>query len=297
VPRPARWLRGVAGLFRAAGRGWWSDNALRLGAALSFYTLFAIAPMLIVAIAIAGLAFGADAARGQVVGQMQGLLGHDAAMAVQALLQGASKQRANIIATVVGTVTFLIAAITAFLELQAALNHVLHVPPPGADVKVVWLSRLRAFGVMIAIGFLLLVSLAVSAALAGLSDWIGARHLPGPLVWHAVDLILSLAIVTVLFGLLFKVLPDVTLRWRDVVLGAVVTGLLFSVGKELIGLYLGRGSVASSYGAAGSVAVLLLWVYYASQILLFGAEFVRAYAERESGKPMARVVRRGRAPG
>jgi membrane protein len=205
-------------------------------------------------------------------------------MAVQALLQGASKQRANVIASVVGTVTFLIASTTAFLELQAALNRVLHVPPPDVNVKFFVLNRLRAFGMMIAIGFLLLVSLAVSAALAALSSWIGARHLPGPFVWHVVDILLSLVVVSVLFGLLFKVLPNVPLRWRDVVLGAVVTAVLFSIGKELIGLYIGRGSVASSYGAAGSVVVLLLWVYYASQILLLGAEFVRVHAEGAAGR-------------
>jgi membrane protein len=287
-------LRTATGVFRSAAIGWWNDDVPRLGASLSYYTLFAIAPILIVAIAIAGLVFGADAVQGRVVEQIQGLVGRSGAEAVQALLQGASRRKAGIMATVVGTITFVIAATGAFMEMQAVLNRIWRVKAdPKAQVKAFVWSRLRGFGLMIAIGFLLLVSLAVSAALAAFGAWVGARPMGTPLLWTAVNIVVSLVVVSALFSLLFKFLPDVDLRWRDVVLGGLVTGVLFTACKEVIGLYLGHGSVASSYGAAGSVIVLLLWVYYASQIVLFGAEFVRADTERRLGQPPR--PRQGRA--
>jgi membrane protein len=272
-----RGIRAVARLFRAAAVGWWNDDVPRLGAALSYYTLFAVAPVLVVAIAIAGLVFGADAVRGNVVAQAQGMIGHNGALAVQALLQGASHEKSGIIATVVGSLTFLVAATGAFLELQTALNTIWGLKAdPAIHFVAYLLNRLRALGLVIAIGFLLLVSLMVSAALAALGGWLGAR-MSGPApMWEAVNVLVSVAVVTVLFALLFRVLPDVELRWRDVWMGSVVTAVLFTGGKEVIGLYLGRGSVASAYGAAGSVIVLLLWVYYATQIVLFGAEFIKA---------------------
>ncbi|HEX3927144.1 MAG TPA: YihY/virulence factor BrkB family protein [Gemmatimonadales bacterium] len=273
-------------LFRAAASGWWDDNVPRLGASLSYYTLFAIAPILLVAIAVAGLVFGVPAVEGRVVGQIQGLIGRTGAEAVQALLQGASRHHAGVIATVVGSATFALAAIGAFMEMQAILNTIWHVEArPHAEVKQFMLSRARAFGLMVATGFLLLVSLVVSAALDALGTWVGNRPVAAPAVWMIVNIVISLIVVTTLFALLYRFLPDVELRWRDVLPGAVMTAVLFTVGKELIGLYLGQGSVASSYGAAGSVIVLLLWVYYASQIVLFGAEFVRADVERRLGKP------------
>ncbi len=274
-------------MFQSALRASWDDNVPRLGASLAYYTLFAIAPVLLVAIAIAGLAFGAEAVRGEIVGQLDQLVGREGALAVQSLLQGASQRRVGHLATFVGSVTFILAATGAFLELQTALNTIWRVKPkPNAvTFKAFVVDRVRSFGLVVAIGFLLLVSLAVSAALAALGTWL-ERVSPGmPVVWNAVNVAVSLAVITALFTLLYAFLPDVKLRWRDVVVGAFVTAVLFSIGKQLIGLYLGRSTAASTYGAAGSVIVLLLWVYYSSQVVLLGAEFTRIYTHHEGRRP------------
>jgi membrane protein len=270
----------------AALKAWWDDNVPRLGASLAFYTLFAIAPVLLVAIAIAGAVFGADAVRGQIVGELDRLIGRPGAQAVQSLLQGASQRKGNILATIIGGVTFILTATGAFLELQAAFNTIWRVKPrPGLNLKGFLLDRVRSFSLVLSMGFLLTVSLAVSAAVAALAGWL-ERWMPGaPLLLGAIDLVVSLAVITALFALLYRFLPDVRLRWRDVTTGAFVTALLFTVGKQLIGLYLGQSSTATSYGAAGSVIVLLLWVYYASQVVLLGAEFTRVYTRREGSKP------------
>jgi membrane protein len=275
----------IVGLFGTALKAWWDDNAPRLGASISYYTLFAIAPILLVATAMAGMVFGAEAVRGEIVGQLDHLIGREGGRAVQSLLEGASRRQAGLIATVLGSITFLIAATGAFLELQTALNTIWRVKPnPSANLKAFMLDRLRSFGLVLAIGFLLMVSLAVSAALAALSGWL-ARRAPGvAILWNAANVLASVVVTTTLFALLYRFLPDVHLRWRDVTTGAFVTAVLFTIGQQLIGLYLGQSSVASSYGAAGSVMVLLLWVYYSSQILLLGAEFTRAYAQRHGAK-------------
>jgi membrane protein len=267
-------------IFGTALKAWWYDDALRLGAALAYYTLFAIAPVLLVATGIAGLVFSTDAVRGEIVTQLDHLVGREGAHAVQSLLEGASQRRAGILATTIGSVAFIVAATGAFLELQAALNTIWRVKSkPGAHLKAFVLDRLRSFGLVVAIGFLLMVSLAVTAALAAFSAWL-SRHSSGvPLVWSSVQIIVSLVGTTTLFALLYRVLPDVHLGWRDVATGAFVTAVLFTLGQQLIGLYLGQSSMASSYGAAGSVMILLLWVYYSCQILLLGAEFTRVYAE------------------
>ena len=273
-------------MFQSALRAWWDDDALRLGASLAYYTLFAIAPILLVATAIAGMAFGAEAVRGEIVGQLDHLIGREGARAVQSLLEGASLRRTGILATVVGSITFLVAATGAFLELQSALNTIWRVKPnPGRNFKAFVLDRVRSFGLVVAIGFLLMVSLAVTAALAALNGWL-ARYAPSiPLLWSGVSMFVSLVVTTGLFALLFRFLPDVHLRWRDVMTGALATAVLFTIGQQLIGLYLGQSSMSSSYGAAGSVMILLLWVYYSCQILLFGAEFTRMYAQRDGAKP------------
>ena len=273
-------------LFGSAARAWWDDDAMRLGASLAYYTLFAIAPILLVATAIAGMVFGAEAARGQIVGQLDQLLGREGALAVQSLLEGASQRRSGIVATVIGSIAFAAAATGAFLELQLALNTIWRVKVnPGANIRAFLVDRLRSFGLVVAIGFLLMVSLAVTAALAALSAWL-SRLSPGmPIVWSGVGMLVSFVVTTGLFALLFKFLPDVTLHWRDVTTGAMVTAVLFTAGQQVIGLYLGQSSTASSYGAAGSMMILLLWVYYSCQILLFGAEFTRVYADRRGRKP------------
>ncbi len=273
-------------LFGAALKAWWDDDAMRLGASLAYYTLFAIAPILLVATAIAGMVFGAEAVRGEIVGQLDHLVGREGAAAVQSLLEGASQRRAGILATILGSITFVVAATGAFLELQGALNTIWRVKlKPGANIRAFVIDRLRSFGLVVAIGFLLMVSLAVTAALAALSAWLTRISPSLPTAWSGVNMLVSVVVTTVLFALLYKFLPDVRLRWRDVTMGAFVTAVLFTIGQQLIGLYLGQSSVASSYGAAGSVMILLLWVYYSCQILLFGAEFTRVYADYQGRKP------------
>ena len=274
-------------LLGSAAKAWWEDDALRLGASLAYYTLFAIAPILLVATAIAGMVFGAEAVRGEIVGQLDGLVGREGARALQSLLEGASQRRAGILATAIGSITFVVAATGAFLELQVSLNTIWRVKPrPGGHLVAFVMDRVRSFGLMVAIGFLLMVSLAVTAALAALNAWLSRRSPGMPLVWSAVSVLVSLVVTTGLFALLFRFLPDVELRWRDVTTGALVTAVLFTIGQQLIGLYLGQSSMASSYGAAGSMMILLLWVYYSCQILLFGAEFTRVYAGRYGARPV-----------
>jgi len=281
-----RRVRMTLRLCESALRSWWEDDALRLGASLAYYTLFAIAPILLVATAIAGLVFGAEAVRGEIVGQLDSLIGVEGARAVQSLLEGASQRRTGVLATVFGSLTFVIAATGAFLELQAALNTIWRVKPsPGISLRAFLLDRVRSFGLVVAIGFLLVVSLAVTAAIAALNGWIARSTASGPLLWSGLSMLVSLAVTTVLFSLLFRVLPDVHLRWRDVTVGGFGTAVLFTAGQQLIGPYLGQSSMASSYGAAASVMILLLWVYYSCQILLLGAEFTRAYAQRDGMKP------------
>lgn len=279
-------IRRVWAIVRGGLKGWWNDNVPRLGASLAYYTLFAIAPVIIVAIGIAGLVFGPEAVRGQIVHQVDDLIGLEGGRAVQALLQGASNHSAGVLATVIGSITFLLGATGAFLELQYALNTIWRVAPKAtAGLRDFLVQRLVSFGLVVAIGFLLMVSLAVSAALAAFSGWLNAS-VPGiAFVWMAVNLVISIAVTTVLFALVYKVLPDVDLDWPDVWTGALMTSVLFAIGKTVIGLYIGHSSTASSYGAAGSVVVLLLWVYYSAQIVLFGAELTRAYTATRRGAP------------
>ena len=270
--------------FRRAVIAWYNDNALRMGASLAYYSLFAIAPVLIVVIAVAGTLFGAEAVRGELVGQIEGLVGVEGGKAVQTLLQGTVLRGNTILATSIGVVTFVMAACGAFLELQASFNTIWRVKPaPEGQIKEFFLDRLRSFGLVVAIGFLLMVSLAASAALSAISTWLG-HWAPGvPMLLQIVNIVISVLGTAALFMMLFKYLPDVKLAWQDVAVGAAITAVLFTVGKHLIGLYLGQSSTASSYGAVGSVLVLLLWVYYTSQILLIGAEFTRLYSQRLSG--------------
>jgi membrane protein len=265
-----------------------SDNVPRLGASLAYYTLFSIAPVLLVVIAIAGAIYGEEAVRGEIVGQLSRLVGTEGARTVEALVENASKPKQGLVATVIGTVTFVLAATGVFLELQAALNLIWRVkakPTPGLNLRSFLLVRLRSFGLLVSIGFLLLVSLAMSAALAALGGWLGRMAPELPTILRLVNLVLSFAVTTLLFGLLYRFLPDVRLGWKDVAVGAAATAILFNVGKELIGLYIGQSELGSVYGAAGSVMVLLVWVYYSSQVVLLGAEFTRHYTERHRPAP------------
>lgn len=254
---------------------------MRLGASVAYYSLFAIAPVLLIATAVAGAFFGPEAVRGQLSTQIEGLVGPEAARGIEALLKGASQPDNNVLAMVGGTVAMLLAATGAFLEMRVALNTIWRVPKEDAGgFKAFWFNRLRSFGLVVSIGFLLLVSLMVSAGLSALHDWLGGVAPILPFILQALTFVVTLAVTAALFGLMFKVLPDVPLRVRDVAVGALITALLFAAGKHLIGLYLGRTAVSSSYGAAGSIVVLLLWVYYSSQIVLIGAEFTRLYSAR-----------------
>ncbi len=275
----------ISRTFRTAARAWWDDDCTRLGASLAYFTLFAIAPILLVATSIAGMVFGPAAVRGEIVGQLDHLVGREGALAVQGLLEAAARRPSGFMATVVGSVTFLIASTGAFLELQVAFNTIWRVKPrPSGHLYAFVMDRVRSFGLVVAIGFLLLVSLSASAALAALNAWLFNVSPADAYLWNVVNTLVSIIVTTGLFALLFRFLPDVRLRWRDVSTGAVVTAVLFTVGQQVIGLYLGRSSIAASYGAAGSMMVLLLWVYYSCQILLLGAEFTRVWAVRHGVK-------------
>jgi membrane protein len=267
-------------LFKRALGGWWSDNVPRLGASLAYYTLFSIAPVLLVAIAIAGFVFGANAVRGEVVAQLRDLVGEQGARTVQSLLESANRPAAGVFATVVGVITFILTSTGAFLELQAALNNIWRVQPKAnVNVKDFLLTRLKGLALVVGVGFLLLVSLVVSAGLAALGNYIGG-FMPGWVITaNVLNVLVSLGAITLLFAMVYKVLPDVKLGWRDVWVGAGTTAALFTLGKFVIGFYLGRAGATSTYGAAGSVIVVLLWVYYASQIVLLGAEFTRVWTE------------------
>ena len=270
---------------KGAGRAWWDDDCTRLGASLSFYTLFAIAPVLLVATAIAGLVFGAEAVRGEIVGQLDHLVGREGALAVQSLLEGAAHRPAGILATVIGSITFLIASTGAFLELQVAFNTIWRVKPRAhGHLYAFVMDRVRSFGLVVAIGFLLLVSLLVTAALAALNAWLFNLSPANALLGNILNTLVSIVVTSGLFAMLLRFLPDVRLRWRDVTTGAVVTAVLFTAGQQVIGLYLGQSTIATMYGAAASMMILLLWVYYSCQILLFGAEFTRVWAARHGVK-------------
>jgi membrane protein len=260
---------------------WSKDKASRLAAALSYYTIFSVAPLLIIAVAVAGLVFGREAATRQLTAEAQGLLGPQGAEAIQTLLQNAGKTGAGIVATVVGIGTLLLGASGAFAQLQDALNTIWEVKPkPGRGIRGMLRDRFLSFSLVLAIGFLLLVSLILSAALAAVGKYLAGVLPLSSALMQGLNFALSFAATTFLFALIFKVLPDVRIRWRDVWIGAAVTALLFSIGRFLIGLYLGRSSVSSAYGAAGSLVVVLVWVYYSAQILLLGAEFTQVYASK-----------------
>lgn len=262
-----------------AFNGWLEDRAASMGAAIAFYTLFSMAPMLLLIIAITGLVFGPEAAQGALMGQLQGMMGREGAAALQAMIASAGKPVSGTIATVVAIVTLIVGATTVFAELQSSLNVIWKAQPPTGS-SVVWLVKVRLLSLSLigAIGFLLLVSLVVSAALAALSDYL-AGIMPGlDLMMQVANLVISLAVVTTLFAMIYKMLPDARIPWRDVWFGAFITAVMFSIGKLLISLYLGSSNIASAYGAAGALVIVLMWVYYSAQIFLFGAEITWAFS-------------------
>jgi membrane protein len=268
-------------ILKDAVSAWDRDYAPSMGAALSYYTIFSIAPLLVIVIAIAGLVFGAEAASGAIFEQLRDLVGEAGAAAVQRLVLSASKPATSIFAAITGVLTLVLGATTVLGELQSALDRIWRAPPAAVGgLRKLVRAKVLALGLILSIGFLLLVSLVLSAALVALGDlwgeWLGRMKW----LFEALNFVLSFAVVTALFAMIYKILPRVKIGWRDVWTGAAVTALLFTIGKFGIGLYLGKSGVTSGFGAAGSIVVLLVWVYYSAQIFLLGAEFTAIYAYR-----------------
>jgi len=267
---------------------WYNDNAPRLAAAIAYYTVFSLAPLLVVAIAIAGLAFGREAVQGELSHQLQGLIGRDGAKAVEGLVASAWKPSSGIWATVVGGITLILGGTAVLSELRSVLNQIWEVPPK--KLNGVWAlvrDRLLSLAMIGAIGFLLLVSLVMSAVLAAVSKYFSG-YLPfSETLTQLLYFGVSLVLITLLFAAIFKVLPDIRVDWREVWVGALITSFLFNVGKFLIGLYLGQTSFAGAYGASGSFAIILIWAYYSSLIFIFGAEFTQVYANSRRAGALA----------
>jgi len=274
-------LQGWASLGNKTVNSWLDDRAPTMGAAIAFYTMFSLAPMLVIVIAVAGFIFGQEAAEGALFGELAKLVGPDSAGAVQAMLRSASSTRSGIIATLVGIGTLIATATAVFSELQAALNMIWKVPATGnLGVGHFLKSRFLSLCVILVIGFLLLVSLIVSTALAALSGYID-RALPNfSFIVYFAHHALSFGFTTVFFAAIFKILPDHPVEWQDVWLGAALTALLFSLGKHLISLYIGSSNMASTYGAASALIIVFVWVYYSAQIFLLGAEFAKAHGDQ-----------------
>ena len=280
-PPPRLTPRVVWSLLAETVYEWSEDRAPRLGAALAFYTVFALAPGLIVIIALAALLLGQQAAQGQIIAQVQDLIGFAGAQAIQAAIESARSAGGSLVATSLGAVTLLFGLWGVFGELQDALNTIWGVTArPWRGVIGAIKDRFWSFAMVVGIGFLLLVSLAASAWLAAVGKFF-AQVSPLPVaVMETANALLSFVTITLMFTVIYKLLPDVRITWRDVWVGAAVTALLFTIGKSLIGLYLGRSTVASVYGAAGSLIVILLWIYYSAQVVFFGAEFTKVYSRR-----------------
>jgi len=268
-------------LLKQTANEWSDDNASRLSAALAYYTVLSIAPLLMLATAVVGFVFGEDAARGQVASELAGIVGPQAGQGIQTVIQHARSPEGGLISSIVGVAVLMFGASGVFGELQSAMNVIWDVKPkPGLGVKGFIRARFFSFTMVLGVAFLLLVSLVLSALLAAAGRFF-AHHLPGgEVLWQGINFLFSLLIISALFALIFKVVPDVKVSWRDVAPGAVLTAILFTIGKLLLGLYLGHSSVASPYGAAGSVIVLVIWVYYSAQILFFGAEFAQVYTRQ-----------------
>ena len=281
----------VSDLVKTAAVNWVHDYAQSMGAALAFYTMFSIAPLLLIVIATAGLVFGEAAARGEIVDQANDMLGATGAQAVQGLLESAGKPTGNALAVVVGIVVLFIGATSVFAELQDALDRIWRAPAKTESFGLWRLvrGRLLSFGMILGIGFLLTVSLAFSAGLAALSRWWDPLFVGWTHVEKTVEFALGALLATAVFAMIYKAMPRVRIDWSDVWIGAVVTALLFIAGKFLIGAYIGRTGISSGFGSAASLVVVLLWVYYSAQIFLFGAEFTWVYSHKfgsRKGRPL-----------
>lgn len=298
--RPSR-VRQFIALLRQTFTEWSDDKVPTYAASLAYYTVFSLAPTLLIALAIAGFVFGEEAARGALQTQLNGIIGESTAQTVQDAMANASRQGAGILATIIGVVVLVFAATGVFAELQGALNTVWKVKPQKTSGVLAYLrTRFLSLAVVLGIGFLLLVSLVVSALLSAFGGWMGT-FMPGwKVVGNIINLLVSFGVITVLFAMMFKLLPNRKLAWRDVWLGAGVSSLLFAIGKYFIALYLTKSAVASSYGAAGSLAALLVWVYYSSMTMLFGAELAQVFARRHgtlASEPPAKAPTPAPSPG
>jgi membrane protein len=285
-------LKQLYELCRDSVSAWVDDYAPSMGAAISYYTIFSLTPLLVIVIAIAGALFGREAAQGQIVEQISGLVGREGATAVEAMLRSVSEPDKGLIAGLISAVVLLVGATTVFAELQSALDRIWHVPerekPSG--VWAVLRARLLSFGLILGLAFLLIVSLFVSAALAAFGSWFGGLMPGWELLLHALNVVISLAILTLLFAMIFKLMPTTPIAWHDVWIGAFVTAVLFELGKFGIGLYLGKSGVNESFAAAGSLVLLVAWVYYAAQIFLLGAEFTKVYANAHGSTSGTKAV-------
>ena len=269
-------------LLKQSVSSWIDDYAPSMGAALAYYTMFSLAPLLLIVISVAGLVFGREAAQGEVFTQLRDLMGDEGAGAVQGLLKSASEPATGTLAIILGGLALFIGATTVFGELQTSLDRIWRAPSlkKGSGMWTLVRERLLSFGMILTIGFLLLVSLVTSAALAALGKWWNPNFRGWEATLHVANFVLGFLVITVLFALIYKILPRVRIAWRDVWIGAAVTSVLFAIGKFAIGLYLGKSGIASGFGAAGSIVLLLVWVYYSAQIFLLGAEFTWVYAYR-----------------
>jgi membrane protein len=269
--------------------GFINDEALSRGAAISFYTVTSIAPVLLIVIAIAGLAFGRDAAQNAITEQLSGLMGQQTAEVLQTAVASAASKSSGVVATIIGIITLMVTASGVFGEMQTALNVIWKAKPEGTTVSRLIRARAASLGLVAALGFLLMVSLVVSTVLTAFGNYLDSILPFGKVILTVLNVVVSLVLISFLFAAIYKVLPDRHLEWGDVVVGAIVTGVLFTIGKSLISWYIGSSAVASSFGAAGALIVLLLWVYYSAQIFLLGAEFTKVYANTHGSKQDAPV--------
>lgn len=279
-------LKNAFQLFKEAALAWNEDSAPSMGAAIAYYTIFSLAPLLIISTAIAGFFFGVEAAQGHIFDQARGMIGEEAALALQGLVESASKPTEGFIATVVGLVFMLVGATGVFAELQGAMDRIWEVPEAKQQSGIWYFIRRRllTFGMVLGVAFLLLVSLVVSAMISALETlWNPYVGVTG-IVLQILNFAVSFVILSGFFALIFKMLPRVAVAWRDVIIGAAITALLFNIGKLLIGLYIGQSGVVSGFGAAGSLVAILIWVYYSAQVFLLGAEFTWVYSRHYGSK-------------
>lgn len=280
-----RGMKRIFALFKKTWTEFSDDKAQRLGAALAYYTIFSLGPILLIAVSIAGLVFGKEAAQGRIASELQGVFGANVATQLNTMIASAGKKGTGTIAMIIGIVTLLLGAAGVFGQLKDALNTIWNVEPKkSGGIMTTIRQRFLSMAMVLGVGFLLLVSLVIDAAISAMGHWISARFPGGETLFQIIQLLVSLGVITVLFAMIFRYLPDTDIEWRDVWLGAGFTAFLFVIGKFALGLWLGKGSVGSAYGAAGSLVILLVWIYWSAQILFFGAEFTQVYANAHGSR-------------